>query len=45
LVHPESFALPPTLPGEFMLGQMNDALPADLTPTELAAELKRHIWF
>jgi ATP-dependent DNA helicase RecQ len=28
-----------------MLGQMNDALPADLTPTALAAELKRHFGF
>ncbi len=28
-----------------MLGQMNDALPADLTPTALAAALKRHFGF
>ena len=44
-MRPPSFALPPTLPGEIMLGQMNDALPADLTPTALAADLKRHFGF
>jgi ATP-dependent DNA helicase RecQ len=33
------------LPGEFMLGLMNDALPADLSPTALAAELKQRFGF
>ena len=35
---------PRTQRGEVMLGQMNDAMPADLSPTALAAELKQRLW-
>ena len=45
MLRPGRFALPPPPSGETMLYPMNDTLPADLSPTALATELKQRFGF
>ena len=45
MLRPGRFALPPQPSGETMLYPMNDTLPADLSPTALATELKQRFGF
>ena len=45
MLRPWRFALPPPPSGETMLYPMNDTLPADLSPTALATELKQRFGF